>query len=227
MKLLELFSGSRSVGKIGEKMAMEVFSIDNQSFPNTNWIGDIRDFTINKKFIPDIIWASPPCTGFSVACIGRNWVKGEIFTPKSDSARLGIEIMLKTMELIKEYLKLNPNLIWYVENPRGKMRKAPQWNNMKCVRHTVSYCKYGDKRMKPTDIWTNNYNWKPQPLCKPFKYDYSSDPKGIVIDRHCHHDASPRGTQTGGTQKLKGNYERSKIPPNLCIEVLLSAINNV
>lgn len=228
-KVLELFSGSRSIGKVAEKMGMEVFSVDNQDFPNTNWVGDIRDWDyrlnemnvgeLKEEYIPDILWASPPCTGFSVACIGRNWIKGEVFTPKTDSAKLGIEIMLKTMEIIKEYLKLNPNLIWYVENPRGKMRKAPQWDEMDHVRHTISYCKYGDTRMKPTDIWTNDYDWKPKPLCKPFKYDQN----GEVINRHCHHDASPRGTQQGGTQKLKGNYERSKLPPQLCEEVLSSA----
>ena len=62
-------------------------------------------------------------------------------------------------------------LIWYIENPRGKMRKAPQWSLLNHVRHTVSYCKYGDVRMKPTDIWTNDFNWTPRVMCKPFKYN--------------------------------------------------------
>lgn len=221
MKVLELFAGSRSVGKACEELGYEVYSSDINSFPDIDYVADIRDFDIDKvPFVPDILWASPPCTGFSVACIGRNWVQGEVFTPKTSSAQLGIELLEATLYIINVFKSINPNLIWYIENPRGKMRKAPHWDEIKHIRHTVSYCKYGDSRMKPTDIWTNNLNWQPKPMCKPFKYDYSSNPEGEVIDRHCHHDASPRGTQTGGTQKLKGNHERSKIPHQLCIEIL-------
>jgi len=207
MKVLELFAGSRSIGKEAEKQGYEVLSSDINDFEKIDYVVDIRDFDYNNiPFIPDVLWCSPPCTGFSVACIGRNWVKGEEFTPKTDSSRLGVEIMEKTLEVIKYYLKVNPNLIWYIENPRGKMRKAPHWSNIDHIRHTVTYCQYGDERMKPTDIWTNNYEWTPKPMCK------NGDP--------CHISA-PRGSRTG-TQGLKGNYERSKIPQKLCEEVLKS-----
>jgi hypothetical protein len=208
MKVLELFAGSRSIGKICDHQNLMVNSYDNQSFPNIDYVEDIFDFDYKNKFIPDMIWASPPCTGFSVACIGRNWIKGEVFTPKTDSAKLGIRIMEKTLEIIKNYLSANPNLIWYIENPRGKMRKAPHWDEIECVRHTLTYCQYGDTRMKPTDIWTNDYDWKPKPMCK------NGNP--------CHISA-PRGSQTG-TQGMKGNYERSKIPQQLCEEVIKNVL---
>lgn len=207
MKVLELFAGSRSIGKESEKQGYEVFSSDINDFEEIDYVVDIREFNYKEiPFVPDILWCSPPCTGFSVACIGRNWVKGEEFTPKTDSSRLGVEIMEKTLEIIKHYLKVNPNLIWYIENPRGKMRKAPHWSNIENIRHTVTYCQYGDDRMKPTDIWTNNYEWTPKPMCK------NGNP--------CHISA-PRGSRTG-TQGLKGNYNRSKIPQKLCEEVLKS-----
>jgi hypothetical protein len=73
------------------------------------------------------------------------------------------------------------------------------------IRHTVTYCQYGDDRMKPTDIWTNNTKWSPRPMCK------NGD--------SCH-TAAPRGSKTG-TQGRKGNYERSMIPPVLCAEALI------
>jgi hypothetical protein len=205
MKVLELFAGSRSIGKVCQELGYKVFSSDLKEFEGIDYATDIRIFDKNMVgFIPDVIWASPPCTGFSVAAIGRNWVKGEPFTPKTDSARLGVELLDATLKLIEHYHKLNPNLIWYFENPRGKMRKSPKLE--KLTRHTVTYCQYGDDRMKPTDIWTNNPNWKPRPMCK------NGDP--------CHVSA-PRGSQTG-TQGLKGNYNRSKIPYELCKEVLTS-----
>ena len=206
MKILELFAGSRSIGKEADKLGYEVFSSDLEDFGGIDYVVDVLEFDIDKvPFIPDVIWASPPCTGFSVAAIGKNWVKGEEFEPKTDSARLGIKLVKKTLELIEHYKKLNPDLIWYIENPRGKLRKAPFMKEL--LNHTVTYCQYGDTRMKPTDIWTNNKNWKPRPMCK------NGDP--------CHVSA-PLGSRTG-TQGLKGNFERSKIPAELCREVLTVA----
>lgn len=67
-------------------------------------------------------------------------------------------------------------------------------------RYTITYCQYGDKRMKPTDIWTNHPNPKFKPPC------HNGD--------KCH-DAAPRGSQTG-TQGLNGSKERSRIPAKLC-----------
>ena len=216
MKLLELFSGSRSIGKVAEARGHEVFSVDNVAYPNTNWVGDILDWDyrlnemnvgeLDEVYIPDVLWASPPCTDFSVACIGKKWVSGHEFKPK-DQSLLGIKILEKTLEIIEFYLEKNPNLIWYIENPRGKMRKAPHFKEMNHIRHTLTYCQYGDTRMKPTDIWTNDNKWIPKPMCK------NGDP--------CH-ESAPRGSQTG-TQGLKGNHNRSKIPNDLCLEIIKSA----
>jgi|TARA_R110002020_G_scaffold468521_2_gene692845 hypothetical protein len=214
-KVLELFAGSRSIGKVCEELKYEVFCSDIKDFGGIDYVCDIKEFDVKKvPFIPDVLWSSPPCTGFSVAAIGKNWVKGKPFTPKTDSARLGIEILEATLKLIEYYLELNPNLLWYIENPRGKMRKSPLLQptdntlfvKNPIIRHTVTYCQYGDERMKPTDIWTNNNKWVPRPMCK------NGDP--------CHVSA-PRGSKTG-TQGLKNNYERSKIPYDLCKEILSS-----
>ena len=218
-KVLELFSGSRSIGKVAEKNGCEVFSVDNVAYPNTNWVGDILDFDYFATEIPDVIWASCPCTDFSVACIGKKWVSGTEFTPKTDL--LGIKLFEKTLEIIKYYLELNPNLIWWVENPRGKMRKAPHWKTIPHTRHTVMYCQYGDNRMKPTDLWTNADGFVAK-TCKNYKYDST----GNVLNRHCHHESAQRGS-VSGTQGLKGNHERSKIPQQLCEEVIECSLNNL
>jgi hypothetical protein len=201
MKVLELYAGSRSVGKACEELDYEVYSSDINAFPGIDYVTDIRDFDIDKvPFVPDIIWASPPCTYFSVASIGKHWNKDH--TPKSDNAMFGVEIVSATLYIINVFKSINPNLIWYMENPRGKLRKLSVVDGLH--RNTVTYCQYGDTRMKPTDIWTNNLDWKPRPMCK----------NGMPC-----HVSAPRGSQTG-TQGMKGNYERSKIPHELCIEIL-------
>ena len=206
MKVLELFAGSRSIGKAAELLGYEVYSSDLNDFEGIDYPIDILDFDTTKvPFKPDIIWASPPCTYFSVASIGKHWNKDH--TPKTEQAVFGVKVVNKTIQIIKE---LNTKY-WYIENPRGKLRKLDFMQPL--PRTTVWYCTYGDKRAKPTDIWTNNLRsvfnpngWQPRPEC-------------FNGNKNCHHESAPRGSRTG-TQGLKGNYERSKIPNELCLEIL-------
>lgn len=201
MKTLELFAGSRSFSKVAEKHGFFTYTTDNQDFDKIDQVCDIFDFNIDKAIDklggkPNVIWASPPCTYFSVASIGHHWNKDN--TPKTKEAILGVKIVQKTIEIIKE---IKP-MFYFIENPRGKLRKLDIVKDL--PRKTVTYCSYGDMRMKPTDIWTN-LKWTPRELCK----------NG---NRECHHEPAPRGSRTG-TQGLKGSYERSQIPPDLFEEL--------
>ena len=207
MNVLELFAGSRSIGKAAESLGYNVFSSDINEFEGIDYAVDILEFDINKvPFKPDIIWASPPCTTYSIAAISHHRPHNKSL---SDFAIKSDRMVQKTLSIIQE---LQPNK-WYIENPRGLLRK--QKFMMGLPRTTVWYCKYGDTRAKPTDIWTNNLysllncdGWNPRPEC-------------FNGNKDCHHEAAPRGSRTG-TQGLKGNYNRSKIPHELCIEILNS-----
>ena len=210
MKVLELFAGSRSFSKVAEEMGMETFTTDYKDFDKIDYVVDILDFNINKiPFKPDVIWASPPCTYFSVASIGHHWNKDH--TPKTPEAILGVKIVQKTLDII-DFLKPD---FFFIENPRGKLRKLDVVKDIQ--RTTVCYCQYGEDRMKPTDIWTNHLfdvfntkGWKPRKMC-------------FNGNKNCHHQPAPRGSQTG-TQGLKGNYLRSIVPSELCKEILKSCI---
>tara|TARA_R100000329_G_scaffold144927_1_gene130020 strand:- start:410 stop:1060 length:651 start_codon:yes stop_codon:yes gene_type:complete len=209
MKTLELFAGSRSFSKVAESYGFKTYTTDNQDFDKIDQVCDIFDFDLQKAIDnldghPDIVWASPPCTYFSVASIGHHWNKDN--TPKTKEAILGVKIVQKTIDIINE---LQP-AFWFIENPRGKLRKLDVVGGF--ARATVTYCSYGDIRMKPTDIWTNFHLWKPKPMCKNGNID-------------CHHQPSPRGSQTG-TQGLKGSYEKSKIPPALFEELFAQIKSN-
>jgi site-specific DNA-cytosine methylase len=204
-KVLELFAGSRSIGKAAEALGLQVFSSDLKSFEGIDYAVDVLEFDVKEvPFVPDVIWASPPCTTYSIAAISHHRNGTE---PKSDFAKKSDKMLEKIKELIDYYTSLNPSLLYYIENPRGMMRKMPVMRNY-AFRHTVTYCQYGDERMKPTDIWTNNIRWTPRAACK----------NGMSC-----HTPAPRGSRTG-TQGLKNNYERSKIPQQLCLEVLKATL---
>ena len=209
MRLLELYAGSRSIGKAAELFDMEVISTDITPYAGIDIVGNILALPMQTwvDFAPDVIWASPPCTSFSVASIGHHWTGGKgAYIPKTKGAYLGMALMHKTLEIIEA---CNPKM-WFIENPRGLMRKMPEMQALP-RRETVSYCQYGDTRMKPTDIWTNCDAWTPRPMCK------NGDP--------CH-ESAPRGARTG-TQGLKGAHDRSMIPHDLCMEVMAASKNQL
>ncbi len=219
MKVLELFAGTRSIGKAFEAHGHEVFSVEwDKRFENINLHKDIMQLTaaevLEKLGRPDVIWASPDCTTFSISAIShhrqKNAETGNL-DPISEYARFCDKVDQHVLQLIKE---LQPRY-WFIENPRGGMRKMEWMQGL--PRYTVTYCQYGDTRMKPTDIWTNHPNPQFKPMCK------NGDP--------CH-EAAPRGQTVrklrqqgiiipkGGTQALSNSMLRSIIPAQLCEHIV-------
>ena len=154
MKVLELFAGTRSIGKAFEAKGHEVFSVEwDKKFENINLYVDIGTLTaeeIIKKFgRPDVIWASPDCATFSVAAISHHRRKDATtgnLEPISEYAKFCDTVDQNVLKLIEE---LKPTF-YFIENPRGGMRKMSWMQGI--PRYTVTYCQYGETRMKPTDL---------------------------------------------------------------------------
>ena len=196
---------------IDKEKGHKVFSIDwNKDFENIDWCADIGLITaeeIVERFgYPDVIWASPDCTSYSIAAISRHRFKDEegYLQPKSDYAKQCDKTNIHTLKLIHD---LKPKF-YFIENPRGGLRKTKFMKDI--PRFTLSYCSYLDSRMKPTDIWTNHPDPQFKPMCK------NGSP--------CHEPA-PRGSKTG-TQGLKGSIERSRIPEELCKHIVKICTQN-
>lgn len=210
-KILELFSGTEGISNAFRNRGWDAFTIDwDESFPSS-WHTDISKITVNDiltRFgIPDVIWIGTDCTTYSVAAISKhrkqNKETGNL-DPISEYAKFCDDMNWNVRKIVDELQKLNPKLIYFWENPRGGFRKM---NFIKDLpRYTITYNKYlmdrpfEERRMKPTDIFTNHPDPKFLPPSK------NGDPD---------HVAAPRGARTG-TQGIKGAKLRSKYPEQLC-----------
>lgn len=206
MKVLELFAGTRSISKAFEARGHSTYTVEwSRDFENISLYADIGELSVKDIItlcdgIPDVIWASPDCTSYSVAGIYHHRRQDESgkLIPISDYAKFCDKVNMHVLDLIAE---LKPKY-YFIENPRGALRKMDFMKDLK--RYTVTYCQYGDERMKPTDIWTNHPAPNFKPPCK----------NGAPC-----HVSAPRGARTG-TQGLKGSRERAIIPKMLCEHIV-------
>ena len=201
MRLLELFSGTKSVGKVAEQLGYEVTSLD---LKNADINTDILkwDYTIYEPKHFDVIWASPPCTEYSRALTTR--------TRNIFSANL---IVLKTLEII-EYL--NPNY-YIIENPQtGLLKSQPFMYGIPYK--DIDYCKYGMPYRKRTRLWNNIFQWNPKPLCK-------KDCGNIVDGKHiATAQRMPNGTKDTWGNKPLFNQNELYVIPELLIHDIFNSI---
>jgi len=210
MKLLELFSGTHSVGKVAKELGWEVVSLDIDG--DADITCDIMDWDYKNGTEPgeyDIIWASPPCHTFSRvrrSLIGRKikFFGDQVVTAEMldrDMEERGVPIVRRIEEII-DYFKPK---YWFIENPWTGLMKNYLTHR---PHYDVDYCQYADWGYKKrTRIWTNVEGFKP-----------------LICDKKCN---SWNGT--GHKVKLgHGNHgtclrERYRVPPAL-IKSLFSCV---
>ena len=152
-RALELFCGTKSVGKVLDKHNFETISVDILKKFNPTIQTDILKLDYKNLPIPDFIWASPPCNSFSRLAITAKTRDHYTLEPKHPNAVLGTQILYKTLEIIQYFIQKNPNLLFVIENPKAMMRRMSIINTF--PRETTEYSSYGFKYRKPTDFFHN------------------------------------------------------------------------
>ena len=160
IKVLDLFSGTHSIGKCCEEIGWEVVSLDYE-LPATHQI-DILEFDY-KQYPKDtfqIIWASPDCCYYSVlqnCWLGKKKKDGLIFTKEilEEKRKHSDKLIKKTLEIINYF---QPEL-WFMENPKtGTLKDRDVVKGIPF--YDVDYCMYSDwGYRKRTRIWTNKKDW--------------------------------------------------------------------
>ena len=196
MKLLELFSGAGSVGKVAKELGYDVVSLDLKNADiNTDILQwNYKQFKQNEF---NIIWASPPCTEYSRA--------KPTGIRKTDYAN---SVVKKTIEIINYF---NPS-IWFIENPEAGLLKQQDFMT-DFDYYDIDFCKYGMEYRKRTRIWTNLKDWTPRPLCK-------KDCGNIIDNRH--KETAQRLPSKGrwNEQKKHTQDELYRIPSDLIEEIM-------
>jgi site-specific DNA-cytosine methylase len=159
LNMFELFKGTGSIGKVASKMGFNVVSLDFDPIYTPDIETDIlkwdyKGWAEENKFIPDYIWASPPCNTYSVLAYPLKERDTKTAESKSARAKEGTAILHRTLEIIKYFQSKNPKMLYTVENPRGMMRHDKVIKKLP-NRETTLYCLYGDFKRKPTDFWSN------------------------------------------------------------------------
>ena len=205
MKLLELFSGTGSIGKVAKKLHWQVVSLD---LKNADINVDILEWDYRQypSGYFDFVWASPPCIEYSIA--KTTGIR------KIDEAN---KIVLKTLEII-EYFK---PMVWFIENPQTGLLKKQEFMNGLPYKD-IDYCKYGMPYRKRTRLWNNLHNWKPRALCMR---DCG------MMDGNRHKETAQRAP-SGRKENWKENYTLFKQNdlykiPELLVEEIMTAVNVV
>ena len=200
-RVLYLWAGKeRSGTKAWEEDRAEIISVGIDIDADLTICRDIIDVSLAdlEQYAPfDFIWASPDCKVWSLANLhSGHWKKNEWsgeFEPQTPKAKGMIKRVKHTLWLIEQ---LQPTY-WVMENPFGILRHMKFMKQY--MRADITYCRYGDDRMKPTDLWGRfPRGWR------AFRCGYGDK---------CHPPA-PRSSHTTGTESR--DYDgRVRIPIGL------------
>lgn len=221
-RILELFCGTKSVGKIFETAGYEVISLDYNAKFNATHTEDILTWDY-QQYPPDyfdVIWASPDCRTWSLVTGGKYRTKNNIYglnNQYQEQATLGNNMVLRVIEILK-YFKCKS---WFIENPKALMIHFPPLKEFikeqNAFNTVVYYGNYNDWGFpKPTHIWSNMPLWTENvPELSEDKYVVRVHP--LTKKNKKYYKSFTRGNAE----------ERSRIPPDLINRLRLLIPNEI
>lgn len=119
INLVEFFAGSAEISEEAKTRGVNTFTIDWKQYGKIDFVQDVELVEVDDiPFVPDVGWFSPDCTTYSIAAISTHRYK-ETFLPKSDYAKKCDRVNKHFIRLINQWLEINPNFVFFIENPRG------------------------------------------------------------------------------------------------------------
>jgi site-specific DNA-cytosine methylase len=127
LQCLELFSGCGVVTQEFADRKWTVRSVDTDRSSNATDKVSVMDLDVEFRsigFVPDFIWASPPCFTYSNMAGGRHRQPEAGLYEKTAEAHEHNHYFVKMAELMEAAKRLHPHLIVVIENPVGAMSKV-------------------------------------------------------------------------------------------------------
>ncbi len=197
-KLLELFSGSGSVGRVARRLGWEVtaLDIDGRQSPELHMSVMDWDFRALPRDSWDFVWASPPCQLYSIA---------RTTGPPADLDAADL-LVARTRQIVEYF-----GCPYAIENPATSRLWLRQVSAGIPYRTLTSYCCFGYPYRKDTRLATS------------FTLDLPRCPgKGLCPSmiglRHSEHAQRGGG---GATRRRHTTDELHRIPEGLVEEMLL------
>jgi hypothetical protein len=206
MRVLEVFCGTKSFSTECERIGWEVTTLDNRATFNPTICTDVLTWDYSTHPPIDVFWAGVPCTLYSNASFKR---KPEVAN----------ELAVKTLEILKHFQDLNPNLYYGLENPWSSLLK--QQTFMQGIPYRVcDYCQYASAEegfgYKKRTVIFGNIPWTPKlcpgkGLCENMVGTYHKETAQQGIQRK-----PPAPLQ----KKTHTQTQLYRMPPRLCKDLV-------
>ena len=221
-RLLELFSGTGSVGSAFRRAGWEVTSVDIDAAANPDIVADIGAWDGFRAYPCghwDHIHASPPCTQYSRA---RTTAKAPRDLDGADA------LVKKALDII---LHSQPTC-WTMENPyTGLLPSRPFMQPLAPLLKVVTYCKYGLPYKKATAVWSNLMLWTPRPACSPHMPCANLQGADGTLARRIHPATAQRAPgKVRGVRRASDSFGLNALyamPAELCDELADAATRQV